>query len=553
MLPGFDAEVALPNKLFESIAVSAMRRIDTLRRSDLASIVFLYVMAHGLLLLNKGYYWDDWTFYHIRAADAMREFVDNGNRWFGYYLDFLFTAEPFVSPKLLTFLAYLLAAVFLHRTLLTVTEMSRPSRFFVVVFFALFPVNFARVQVVPCAAYAASYCLFFLGLFLVARFEDSHKLWSRLLAHASFLASFFTNSLLVLYALVILYLVYRSQRDLARESRSRSLRSLLVKRLDFLLSPVFFWSLKRAFFMARGPFYEGHYNVISTKEVLLAPLRVLQAFLTSFIDPIDASAVTLPAALLVVLGFALYAWFGAEREADDETHSHDLALLLLGILAFALAVFPYVVVGKLPTTADWDSRHQILVPLGASLIVYYGGRLACRTLKLGKPVTRYLFSLIAVAFIARNVEVGVSYQEDWFKQMAMVENIRKQPTLRAHTTFVFEDHVEKWNALDRKYRFYEYTGLLKYALGDERHCGFPNSEAKLVKRLFPVLKKRGMLPRYNLTDYSLVAPRERVIILEGELKLDLITLSKLMVLEHLFPDDFRRVVAGLISLRLEPL
>lgn len=522
-------------------------------RSDAWTIGLLYLMAHGLMLLNKGYYWDDWTFYNINAADAMREFVDNGNRWFGYYLHLLFVAEPFINPRAFTFLAYLLAAILLHRTLLTVPEMTRQARFFVVLFFAVFPVNFARIEIVPCAAYAASYFLFFLGLFLAARFEDKPRLSTRGLCHLCFLGSFFTNSLLVFYALVLLYLGYRNIRSLTGERRVEALRKFLASRLDFLLSPVVFWGMKRRFFMAQGPFYEGRYNVISIKETLIAPLRVFQSFLTSFVEPIQSSALALSPVLLIILAFVLYFWIHSEHSSDETTDSHDRAFLLLGGLAFALGVFPYVVVGKLPLLSDWDSRHQMLVPLGAALMLYYGVSIATRTLKMSDPATRYLLSLLAVAFVARSADVDVSYQQDWFKQMSIVENIRSQKVFRERTTFVFRDDVTKWNTLDRKYRFYEYSGLLRYALGDEKHCGFAQAEVGIVKRMYPILKSHGMLPRYNLSDYSLEPPSKRVLVSEGALRMDFINLWRLIVLEHFRSGEFRRLVLGLISLKVSPV
>lgn len=542
--------------------MTVRRAMQWLRGPGLGLILALYFIGHGLMLLNKGYYWDDWTFYNIAPADALGEFVENGNLWFGHYLRFLFVMEPIVSPKVFTFAAYLLAVVLLDRVLRTVVEMTSEARFFVVLFFALFPVNFARVQVVPCAAYAACYMLFFLGFFLTARFEDDAKpkLASRLLAHVCFLTSFFTNSLLVFYALVLLYLAYRSLRGCSRPAVWRTLLRLPLARADFFVTPIAFWGLKRMFFMSKGPFYEGNYNVVAMSEVRNAPLRIIEALRTSFLEPIAASAHIGSVAGLVALPVLAWMLYLASRPAGDAqataspgARSHDVAFLGLGALAFSLGVFPYIAVGKMPISTDWDSRHQMLVPFGASLLVYYSVRLVLSLVKRSAAWARYALCVLAVAFIARNIAVDIAYQQDWFKQMAIVENVRKNPAFRAQRTFLVDDQLRTWNTLERNYRFYEYTGLLKYALGDETHCALGADEIGLVKRNYRTLKRHGMLARYNLRDYVYERPRARIILSQGPLAPDRMALVRLMLQEHFQPPEFRRSVAGLISLEVVSL
>lgn len=531
------------------------RTMQRFRGFDLGPIVALYFIGHGLMLVNKGYYWDDWTFYNIAPVDALGEFVENGNLWFGHYLRLLLAIEPIVSPKVVIFASYLFAAVFLHRVLLTIPEITRQARFFVVLLFALFPVNFARVQVVPCAAYAACYTLFFLGFFFTARFEDDRKLSDRLLAHVSFLTSFFTNSLLVFYALVLLYLGYRSIRGRARRDWWPALLRTPITRSDFVVSPIVFWALKRAFFMSKGPFYEGNYNVVSMSGIATAPLGVLEAFRTSFIEPIAASALATSFVLLLVSAVAAYFLIGADREAPEAPEAaewNDVIFIALGALAFCLAVFPYIVVGKMPIATDWDSRHQILVPLGASLILYYGLHLAFRLVRLRARPLRAVLCMFAVAFIARNVVIDIAYQKDWFKQMAIVENIRKHPAFQTHMTYLVEDHTLAWNTLERTYRFYEYTGLLKLALGDERHCALDEGELKMFKGVYRILKRNAMLARFNIKDYVYEIPKQRMLLSEGPLAPEPLVFMRLMAAEHFNPAEFRRAVAGLISLDIAP-
>lgn len=79
--------------------------------------------------------------------------------------------------------------------------------------------------------------------------------------------------------------------------------------------------------------------------------------------------------------------------------ARNVVLILVGIAAFGLAVLPYLVVGKMPALGDWDSRHQILVPLGASLMLVGLVTLLHQRLRMPRAIATATLVLLAAASI----------------------------------------------------------------------------------------------------------------------------------------------------------
>ncbi|VVB88559.1 Uncharacterised protein [uncultured archaeon] len=512
-------------------------------KKDYFLILILYTFAHGLILLNGGIYWDDWVLYNVDKAITIDRFWQNGAIWVGYFHGFLLSFENGIFLyRLSVFLAFFLSALFLNSILKNIREIDSTSRFFIVLFFALFPVNSARIALIT-VPYALSYFLFFLGFWVVSKYSISKNIFLRFLSLPILFSSFFIKSLLIFYCLVILYIIYNEKVYI------NSLASLMkgaLKYIDFLLLPVVFWIIQSIYFVPYG-FYQG-YNKLSLQDLWL-PLTyksLSDSFNLSFIEVLKASLHSLSPFILIIFVAILALVISKQKINYQEQNNKDIWLFAMGVLSFFIAVYPYIVTNHLPSLYDWNSRNQLLVPLGSSFILYYGIKIISNKLRVNVNVRILIYSVLILLFINANINNYIEYEKDWYKQLSLIENLKANDDIRDNTTFLFKDNTLDFNAKDRTYRFYEYTGLLKYSFNDEKRFGENLNDFKKMDAYKPYLNAY-----YNMNDYKLRDPEFQVVINHGEYNLtnidDFFKLEYLELFEH---ETFESKVGQLISLEV---
>ena len=271
--------------------------------------------------------------------------------------------------------------------------------------------------------------------------------------------------------------------------------------------------------------YQG-YNVISIKKIIWAPYNFYHLVLkSSFFDVIRLSLDVFNNHIVVSLGTALLILIISitlRYVHVDDNIKKQLTGIFAGIFAFFLGVFPYLAVGKTPYLTDWDSRHQLLVPLGAALIICY-----VLNFLLRREVLVFVFSFFIAIFLLTNILSYLDYQRDWYKQLSLVENFRKNEIIRNNSTFLMCDGTLDLNADHRTYRFYEYTGLMKktfknqirFAVNDRRYKKNYNYYSQFIS------------DKYNMADYVLGEPEYKVVIKHGTYKMSFYNLIKLKFYE----------------------
>ena len=489
-------------------------------KTDALVVLGVYGAAHGLMLLCNGVYWDDW-YIVLGSPDTIANLYRHyGLPMFGRYHAAL-NSLGIAGYRLVVFLSYLASALCLLAILGRVREIDRGTALVLVLFFAVFPSNSARISIMA-SRIEVCYALFFAGFWLLAVHLETRVLALRLAALAFLFASFLTPSLLVFYALVPAYVAYQARPEL------RSLRSstaLLLRNLDLVLLPLAFWALKLAYFQPYGEF--RGYNRVTPESALQAFSFIDNAFYGGFVDPIVRSFQLLPefivsAAIAAVLVAMRLGSIDSAPSAGSLRQSRWF--LLAGFVMFVLGVYPYLAVGKVPTPDDWDSRHQLLTPLGAAFMLVYLPRL----LVPGRAQV-LIHALLIGVFVAGNLQQWVAFQKDWYKQVALIENFRTSPEVERGTRFAIDDRTRDLDANWRHYRTYEYAGLFRTAFGDA--------------------KRSGRLRR----DDEIGAGETALVVEHGELQLTTLEVLRLRVLEWSDAQEFRKSVRQAVRLSATPL
>lgn len=438
-------------------------------------VSLLYALSFGISLLNAGVFIDDWQLVHVVPHSALLVFLKNlGHAYIGYlHLWLLALPHATLWYRAITFSAYLLSAICLYHILGAIKEITPSERFWLTLFFAIFPVNTARIEIITMP-YGVCYFLFFAGGWCLTAYIHARRivfrLLLRILALGLFWGSFLTNSALVFYGLVPLYIAY------VERQRGRTFFQMvrqIPRYLDFAVLPIVFWVIK-SLWSSPSAFYT-RYNVIQWKHVSRMLKTFLQIWYHSLARPICYAIELLLTNLdlwkiIGVIGIlAAGSLFVLRRSDPPRSHAssrHDIVWLLFGLGLFVLAVVPYYAVGKIPELLPSKSRHQLFVPFGVALILVYGLKLVLH------PRRRNLVqSGLATLFVLANFLIYLDYQTDWWKQLALMEQMKTSEILEHSTTFVFDDRTRNWNAMGRPYLFYEFTGMLHRVFGDETRAG----------------------------------------------------------------------------------
>ena len=467
-----------------------MTSVDKHDLKDLLLVSLCYLLSFSLIVLNSGLFWDDWILYSESAQSLVERFRAAGSVQSGYLHSFLQSLpHPILTCRIIVFLSYLFSAFALYFILKPKLVKERTARFFIVVLFAL---------------------------------------------------SFTINSFLVIYMLLLVCVL--CEKKLTQFDTTLIVTKRMWLFLDFFILPVAFYIYKVLYATPYGLYQE--YNQLSFRSMIHAFIWLPVSIYTSFIEPLLYSFDTLSYTALLG-GMLLGAYVIAFRSADALELRHN-KLFFTGLVFLCAANFPYLAVYKLPQLLnDWENRHQLLVPFGAALMLYSGGKLCMEAVRMPRSVQVYLFALIVLLFAKTNIEFQVMYERDALKQLALIENIRQNDIIRENRFFIFEDRTVGINVNQRAFRSYEYTGILKAAFNGGMRTGIDNGS---VTSSDGNTQMPSMLS--DARNNEITIPQYRVIIENGEYNLNIPNIVRLKLRRLFTPKEFMRNISRVVSLRV---
>jgi len=176
--------------------------------------------------------------------------------------------------------------------------------------------------------------------------------------------------------------------------------------------------------------------------------------------------------LVILLAVSLVFVWSASRKHKDQEQWRTNVLFSLSFLFLAFGAAAYIASGRLvdvsewmlnfvPRASDWESRHQLLLGLGISLLV--------STLLM--TINRNQRARVFVGFIALCVVLNFSmmqgYYFDALKQKEFVSLLSKVEDISAWKKVVVADEADIYNARNRGIRSYEWEQMIVKAGGSE--------------------------------------------------------------------------------------
>lgn len=448
----------------------------------------VYFFSHvGILALPNAIYWDDWTLFSVDPDAIIETFKQAGAlfNWTSKLHNGLLLLGPF-TYKYITFILMFLTGLFLD-LILRDFKIEIGQRFLLIVLFLVLPFNSARVALINLP-YTLGYFLFFLAWYLINR--------NRFLSLFFFFLSFNINSLLVFYAFPIMGVWLIEGNTINSDGIIKFAR----KYIFFIFLPFFYFSIKNIFFKPSGD-YEKYYSLIGidySNNILISSRIVFYDFLFFISEKL----------ILLVFIFSFVAIFFILNKKlffnNLISIKQGIIYIILGIIAILFGTIPYLILGLSPTFLEWSSRHQLLLPLGASLFILGG-------LSFFKSSQRlFLFAFIVISSITINILNYIDFYNDWNKQKNLISLFKENELIRNAGIIGFVDETKSLNAINRTYRIYEWNGLLKSAFDDELRFGVDGEGFKWVK-------ERGNNPNFvnrqnNNKDYINNSERPNIVV-----------------------------------------
>ena len=390
-----------------------------------------YTISWGWSLIRpKTLYWDDWAFIFNQPKSFLSEsFSKAGLPPWRALIDQELLGVGYWTIRWLTFIMFFAAGLFLFEILKKIPFVSLAQSRSIVLLFLIFPLNHARVPLVMFG-YTTSYFLFFLAWMLLVKRSS----WiSFLSAYVCFIWSFMTHSFLTFTLLPIIHFSYLHREKLiCKKPNSKTLTQFIL----LIGSPVLYYVL-RSLYWQPAPEYIW-YHTVYLRAILVASVFFLPFIVSS---------------IRIVL------WVRSGKRISSK-----VLMLTAGFLAFAVAVFPYLSSGNLDSRMtfffwelDLSSRHQLLMPLGASAItvaiIYF----------ISENKSKPILALITAVMISLNVFWGIGTYVDSLKKVELENLLSVELANDGSLSFVFVDETRRFNFRESAYRSYEFAGHLSNA------------------------------------------------------------------------------------------
>jgi hypothetical protein len=219
---------------------------------------------------------------------------------------------------------------------------------------------------------------------------------------------------------------------------------------------------------------------------------------------------------------------------------------LLGIYFFVAGALAYIMVDKTPTYLNPESRHQILLGTGISLML-----LDFLIICLGSRWLKYVFIVLLSLFITVNLDQYLAFQRAYYKQLAIMTEMKNEEKIASNRNFLVVDNLYYGEAAELT--FYAFTGMAKKVFGDETRLLINKWKYDLFISKFDICFLKES--RFNTKDIVFNGQFDCYIVIEPG-KLDLLrtkNILKLMVEEYFFKAKFVEHIGDLLTLNCLPI
>lgn len=446
-----------------------------------------------------------WTdFLKRKDYELLGWYVDQGKFVYLYavykFLNWISGGNPVLAASILTFVSWFIAGICIYFILKDFARIGEKNAFFAAALFLLSPIFIVRFEI-SLFPYSLSNAAFFLGAYLFLRTDASKRLLPKfflsIFTAALFIVSFFINSFLVFYGALIIFALFLFFK---KETAGKTSKSHIIIFGKFIKNKIFWLLLPVAFYITHRAFIGLPKEMIDDYNCLLffcrgiSPLGVLsqlidrtyQFIVNGFFGPIIFSISSLQRKIfftifLIFSGFLFFLdkKYGVLSSEEDNDSPSPKNVFIWGAIIFFFGALAYILVGKapfFPYGSGFAMRHGLILPLGASLIIF-----ALINILLKNSAWKTAKIIILSVFITYNIYNYYNAGMDGYRQLAIIEGIREKYNQSQITSkdefFNFYDQFPGYTWAGRTIRTHEYTAYLYEATGNWNLMGTEANDA----------------------------------------------------------------------------
>jgi hypothetical protein len=401
--------------------------------------LFLYTICYGFMFgFLDALFWDDW-FVNFKFTDY------EAHQYWKEQLGF-FPTNRFIEISLLgrdpvlfhmlTFLVFFMIPVAVFSIAKNFKLICPEQRFYLVIILLILPINSARVSM-ACFRLSYSLLVFFVA-WVVLVHPRTHKI--KYFSVPLFVFSFLAQPLIPFFFLPVIHNWYIGHNRIDKRWKTKTLMHLLL--------------------LGIAPIY------LLVAWVFSPPAEERRDYFTPGLSGLTR------AFLLLALVLAVFIW-SVNRKNEDQQYWRMSMLFALSLLFIGFGSAAYVASGRLvdisewilnfvPRASDWDSRHQLLLGVGISLLLSTFIMLMERRRRVA------VFISITVICVALNVSMMQSYFLDALKQKEVISALSKAGDISLWQSVVVIDEAKVFNARGRSIRSYEWEQMIVKAGGNEK-------------------------------------------------------------------------------------
>ena len=419
-----------------------MLRIENI--PAIIQVFLISLIANCGLLLVTGVFWDDWILINLTDKQILDMFEQHGAMFnlYGYLESTLKYITPY-QGRYITVLLSAISSLLVYKILLRCNFIKKEDARMIAILYAVAPFFFAKITYIVLF-YTLCNLLFFLAWYLIK---------IRIIALLFFFISFNTNSFLVFYILPLLYLLLIEEN--IRKFKPKLIASAILKNLDFISLPIIYFYVKNKYYSPYG-IYSGYNENFDLK-------LIIPTYINTVTDFLIFQGIGIFLLVPILIGIL----FNNRKKNDNNITNLGKNYLKLSLITLLIGVFPYAILGLVPTWQDWNSRHQLLLPIGFSLLI-----MGLISIINNDRIKRVIFGIVVINCILINWSFYFELYRDNSKQFQMIEWVKKQNFDSSSRVFNITDLAKGYNAFDRNIRFYEWNAILNINSSGQYNIGF---------------------------------------------------------------------------------
>lgn len=445
-------------------------------KGDLLKIILANILSQGFLFFLTGTFWDDWFYYYHDRTGLWMEFMEAGRPSSAYWVEAVWNI-PHNGYRWLVFFLFMLTSIILYLIISNSDMFDTHEALWLSILYTVIPINDARV-ILCTFSYTVGLTSFFIGCYVFSKYIKAKvvkkRLYFRIISLIFLGYSFIIQSILMYYAVVLCYILYFEFKN-----KGKLLNAIcaMFRYLDFIILPIAFYIGKQLLFPPYGVRFTN-YNSVTVESVLKAayrlPLAVIRQFQRNWIAIFDfavpSEVVKFFTILVVVFAVVcIIKWLCSNRDMKIQrciyvcgVQNPDMQKLILGIIVFAMGLYPYNVVRHTDKVAVVGAygRDSLLLGSGVAFILYYFFKLLLKNYKIREAV--YCI-LIFCCIVTCNCHY-LNWQRDAYWQDVLIDKLRSSEEIYYAENILFL--TDDLTGIDGT-RFYSLNGAASVAYGNQ--------------------------------------------------------------------------------------